>query len=85
MTPITPICDHIELPVTLLARDQPQYRILPVFVDHDAAMVSRWLLTWRERLHVLLGGSVWLTQRTFGNSFQPVKLQTTCPIDHTAL
>lgn len=57
----------------VLAKDQPQYRPLPVFVCTDAArtVISCWRLNWRERLQVLLAGRLWMSQLTFAQPLQP--------------
>lgn len=81
MTPITPIVPGLDLPVTLLAKDQPQYSTLPVFIDQNGAMVSRWKFTLRERLTLLFTGNLWMIVLTFGQPFQPVKLTVESPIE----
>jgi hypothetical protein len=47
---------------------------LPAIVDANGVVTSRWRLTWRERLRVLFGGSVYLQSHTFGRQLQPVAL-----------
>lgn len=51
----------------------------------DGLRVSRWKLSWRERLRVLFGGSIWLSILTFNNPLQPVKLEAKCPISGSAM
>lgn len=80
MKEITPIAPGIELPVTVFAKNQPEYLQLPAYVDPDGTVVTRWQLTWRERARIVFGGTLWLSILTFGNPLQPVKLETACPI-----
>lgn len=54
------------------AKDQPEYQPLPAVRLDDGVVISRWALSWRERLRVLFGGSVWLQLSTFGKPLQPV-------------
>ena len=79
MRPSSPVLRGHELPETVYAKDQPEYEPLPVFRDDDGTVLSRWRLTWRERLRVLLTGDVYLFQMTFGQPLQPVMLQVEQP------
>jgi len=54
----------------VLAKDQPEYVPLPVFMD-AAETVSCWKLTIIERLKLLLTGKLWLRQMNFGEPLQP--------------
>lgn len=54
------------------AADQPEYQPLPVWRRESGAVVSRWRLTWRERVAILLGRSLYLEVLTFGGPLQPV-------------
>jgi len=82
MQPITPVVPGFELPVTTYAKNQPEYIPLPCFKDDDGTVVTRWKLTWKERIEVFLHGSIWLSILTFDLPLQPVKLEATCPIDN---
>ena len=88
MTPTENIIPGFKLPddeLVIYAKDQPPYIPLPMWKGPDGQRVSRWNLSWRERLQVLLGGSVWLSVLTFDRPLQPVKLETTCPIMGSAM
>ena len=65
----------------VLAKDQPEYQPLPVcrVGDDDGTMVSCWRLTWGERLRVLFGGRLWLSQLTFGQPLQPQRIDVVTP------
>lgn len=58
---------------TVLAKDQPQYRPLPVHLQLrlPGTATSCWKLTWVERLQVLVTGRLWLQQMTLGSPLQP--------------
>jgi hypothetical protein len=60
------------------AKDQPGYMPLPAWTD-GAQVISRWTLNWRERLHVLLTGVVWVRMMTFGKPLQPLRPQVLDP------
>jgi hypothetical protein len=73
-----------NFPVCVLAEDQPQYKPLPVasinYQGGEQVLISRYLLTWWERLCVLFGGSVWVEQMTLGQPLQPQLLHVTEPL-----
>ena len=74
MTPAQPVIPGVDLPVTIFAENQPEYLPLPAyrFGDAEKTVLSRWKLTWGERLRVLLTGNLWLYSLTFGNPLQPL-------------
>lgn len=82
MTPASPVIPGHTLPETVYAKDQPPYIPLPAYAlnDDTGTIVTRWTLTWRERLSVLWHGDVYLWQLTFGKALQPVKLEATPPV-----
>jgi hypothetical protein len=80
MTPITPVVPGFNLEITTYAKDQPEYIPLPSHRQPDGTVTTRWSLSWRERLLVAFGGSIWLQVLTFNRPLQPVKLTATCPI-----
>jgi len=55
----------------ILAKDQPQYQPLPVLWEADGRVTSCWKLSLKERLKVLFGGKLWLSQLTFNQKLQP--------------
>jgi hypothetical protein len=88
MTPQAPVAPLSELMRHLpcgtfkevtYAKDQPPYLPLPVvkLLDDGGMVISRWRLTWIERLRVLFTGDVFLSQLTFNEPLQPVKLTAT--------
>jgi hypothetical protein len=78
VTPESPVLKgwRKQLPEVVIAENQPQYLPLPALVSrHAAGMVTtRWRLTWRERLRVLLSGDIWLQMMCFQKPITPVKL-----------
>jgi hypothetical protein len=97
VTPVEEIIPGFVLPqdeLVIYAKDQPEYVPLPMWRGPEGVRVSRWRLTWRERLQVLLGGSLWLTILTFEGRcqfcgetrpLQPVRLETSCPLQGSAM
>ena len=71
----------------ILAKDQPQYRPLPVALlpGMEGRMISRWTLTPEERAAIAAGEDLYLEQLTFGRPLQPilptVGLRDLCPMD----
>lgn len=67
----------------VIARDQPPFLPLPASVTGgplDRVVTTCWALSWRERLTVLCTGRMWVRQKTFGEMFQPQKLQVENPL-----
>lgn len=75
MIPIDPNIEELELRV--YAKNQPQYLPLPARVDSEGTVVTCWQLTWRERLTLLLRGTLFLTLLTFNKPLQPIR----CSVD----
>lgn len=53
---------------------------LPFFRTVDNVCVTRWELTWPERLRLLLTGSLWHTVSLANVAFEPFRLYTKCPV-----
>jgi len=62
----------------IYAKHQPEYLPLPATVVGDTT-ISRWRLSWRERLRVLWTGHIWLQQMNFGRPPQPQLPTTKAP------
>lgn len=74
MTPTTPVLPSqpaMKAYEIVFAKDQPQYQPLPAIRCLDGRIVTRWTLTWRERLRLIFGGNIYLQQLTFGEALQP--------------
>lgn len=82
MKPVREIIPHIHFEPVMVAEDQPEYQTLPTaFVNGaEGQRVTRWKLTWRERIQVLFSGSLWLSLLSFNGPMQPCMIHTECPI-----
>ena len=58
----------------IYAKDQPEYIPLPAIRYEDGMIVTKWKLTWRERVKCLMYGRIFLSILTFNRPLQPVKL-----------
>lgn len=85
MSPATPVIPGAkpDQHVTF-AKNQPEYLPLPAIV-YGGVVITRWKLSWAERIAVLLGGSMWLQVLTFGDPLQPLKLSVDCPLSKSDL
>jgi hypothetical protein len=80
MKALSPIVPGFESEEIIFAKDQPQYLQLPALpVDGGQKIITRWRLTWRERLSILFTGDLYLWVWTFGRPLQPVALETAKP------
>lgn len=79
MKPVTPILPGIDLPISIYAETQPEYQNFPLFKYPDGDVLSRWRLTWKERIKILFTGNVYLYVSTFNRSLQPIMLQVDKP------
>lgn len=63
---------------TVFAKDQPQYKQLPVHVKKTPTgeVVSVWKLSFRERIILLFTGRVYQVQCMFGKPLTPSYLTT---------
>ena len=82
MKPMTPVVAGFEEYETVIAKDQEEYLDLPALVLQDGRVITRWRLTWWERLRLLWFGSFYLHQLTFGHALQP-QLPTLEPVKLT--
>ena len=53
-----------------IAKDQEEYNTLYAYMDSEVT-VSRYKLSFKERLKILFSGELWLGQANFGNPLQP--------------
>lgn len=80
----------IEFPqqTHILAKDQPQYTQLPVHIDESnqaTPMTFCCELTDEEVAELIATRKLWLTQSTFGNRFQPIRLSTQNPFTNQSV
>lgn len=79
MKPVSPVfkpCDEITI-----GANQSPYTPLPAVPlgDIEGTILTRWHLSWRERLTALIHGDVYLFVMTFGGKLQPMSLQVERP------
>jgi len=74
MKAMTPIVPGLDLPVTDFAKGQEQYTTLPAWKSGDefGTVLSRWRLTWWERLKLLCTGDLYVWLLTFDMPLQPI-------------
>lgn len=77
MKPVSPVIPGID--EIKIAEHQEEYETLPAIVTSDGYVISRWRLSWRERLVVLFEGNIYLSCLTFGRPVQPVILEVDSP------
>lgn len=78
MRPMTPVIPGMEERETVFAKNQPPYLPLAALPVKDG-IVTRWRMSWKERLQALWHGDVYLWIKTFGKPLQPVMLRTERP------
>lgn len=72
------ISDRKEANVNLLAGDSGADESLWAYRNESMnTFTSHWKLTWKERVSVLFGGSIWLS--LMGQGHPPVRLDTNQP------
>lgn len=76
MYPVTPVHPSIKLKEVIYAKDQPEYIPLPAYKWKDGTVVSRWKLSWKERLQILFSGNLFLAIKTYNNPLQPVLISS---------
>lgn len=58
---------------TVIGKDQPEYLPLPAHYNEEGDVRTVWKFSIRERLKILFGGKIELTQMTFLNPLQPIR------------
>lgn len=79
ISPVLPTKEGKRLPEMTFAEGQSQYENLPAIRFEDGTVLTRWKLTFWERLRVLLFGNVYLQLLTFNRALQPIVLQVDPP------
>lgn len=82
MTPASPVVPGAKFPLeeTVYAKNQPPYIPLPVHRLEDGTVLSRWHMTFTERMRAFFTGDVYLWVSTFNQPLQPIKLQINKPV-----
>ena len=72
MKPITPEIRY-NYKAVIFAKDQPEYN--PLVANFDGRTVeTKWQLSWKERIKILLTGNIYLSLLTFGQPLQPIRM-----------
>ena len=71
----------VEFPeqTAVIAKNQPKYLPIPVYVDPIGIIIICWKLTWRERVKLLFTGIIWHRILTFHKPLQPIILEVDYP------
>ena len=77
MKPASPVL--AGCPEIVIAEDQPPYEPLSAVIVDPATILTRWKLTWWERIVVLFRGNVYLYVMTFSKPLQPLAMQAAKP------
>ena len=77
-----PVNVRADLPEVIFAKNQPPYLPLPAVQVGDEAgtIITRWRMTWRERIAAAWRGDVYLSIMTFGRPLQPVLVSIDSPL-----
>lgn len=85
MRPVSPVVPGWPVEAEICyAKDQPEYLQLPALTYGSPEFghrLSRWKMSWAERLHVLVTGHVFLHVMTFNTPLQPVMITVNPPSD----
>lgn len=82
MIPIEP---DIEVPEgwrrVVFAEHQKEYLPLPAIFENAPTghLITKWQLTWRERIKILFNGNLWFMTLTFHKPLQPISLSLDTP------
>ena len=63
----------------VLAKNQPEYVSIPAYKTKNGKVITKWRLTFKERIKLLFGQKLWITVLTFNKPFQPISLNIYCP------
>lgn len=76
MEPVSPvIAEEFADREVVFAKNQPQYKPLPVHRTADGVLLSRWKLSDAEREAIASGADIFLFNWTFNQPLQPVRLE----------
>lgn len=76
MEPVSPVLGaEFQEFERLYAKDQPEYKPLPVIRNAKGVLLSRWKLTDQEREAVAAGADIFLSNWTFNQPLQPVRIE----------
>lgn len=79
MIPVSPVVPGFEVHESTFAEHQPQYNNLPAIRCDDGQIFTRWRLSLKERIRVLLFGDIYLSVHTYNRPLQPLLISTEAP------
>jgi hypothetical protein len=86
VNPATPVIPEHQSEEIVIAKEQHPYaplHALRIGEPRYGVLLTRWQMTWRERLRALVFGEVYLQLMTFNGPVQPVKLTVESPIERS--
>lgn len=76
MKPTSPVlANEFKDQEVVYAKDQPEYIPLPVLRNRNGVLLSRWVLTDEERKEIARGADIFLSNWTFNQPLQPVRIE----------
>lgn len=75
MKPVSPVIPGMVAEETVFAKNQAPYQPLPSLIDAHGYVLSRWKLSWKERVALLFSGNLYHWQGAFGGALQPVSMR----------
>lgn len=73
MQPQSPVLNRLPFEEVIFAKDQSEYNDLPAVRFANGEVITRWKLTFIERLKLLFSGNLYLHLLTFNRPLQPIK------------
>lgn len=80
MKPVSPVIPGQHLPEVVIAENQPEYGNLPAVRMNNDVLLTRWHLSFTERLRVLFSGDLYVWLWTFGGPVQPLSIEVEQPV-----
>lgn len=66
ITPVEPVLNENLEDIIEIAKNQPQYKILPALIIDKNTSLSRWKFPLMHRIRLLLTGNLYIETKTFG-------------------
>ena len=81
MKPMSPVLPGSNFKEVVCAKDQPQYLPLPSIVidTEEGTVLTRWRLSFWERLIILWHGDLYHSQLAFHRPLQPIRMEVRPP------
>lgn len=80
--PVSPVIPKLRLQEIEIAKNQPQYRVLPSvpIFDKNKTIITRWRFPLLSRLILLFTGNLYIEYMTFGQPVTPLYLSVEHPM-----